>query len=237
MTVVEHLEELRWRLIVCLAAFGAASAVAYVFYGSILDLLLAPLDSAGRIGGVRVEDVFVPGVTAAFLIRLKVSVFAGLILALPVILFQIWRFVTPGLEPREKRFAVPFVAGSVGLFLLGAVFAYLVLPQAIGFLLGFATGRLKPLLLFDQYVGFVTFMVLAFGITFEFPMLLLFLAAAGVLSSAQLRRYRRHAVVGAFFVAAVATPSQDPYTMTLMAVPLYVMYEGSLLIMRYAMRK
>jgi sec-independent protein translocase protein TatC len=237
MTVIEHLKEFRHRLLISTIAFLIGGIVAYLIYDHVLDLLVAPLDDAGRLGEVKVENLFVPGVTTAFVLKLKVSVFAGFVLALPVILYQLWRFITPGLEPREKRYAIPFVVGSLALFSLGALFAYLVLPQTLSFLLGFATGRLEPLLLVDQYIRFAIFMVLAFGITFEFPLVLVSLGAAGIVSSARLRKLRRHAIVGSFIVAAVATPSGDPYTMTLMAVPLYVMYEGSLLIIRFLMKK
>ena len=235
MTVIEHLTELRYRMIVSAIAFLAGSIVAYIFYGTILDILQWPLDDAGTIAGRKVE-LSVKGVTTAFLVQLKVSIFGGFVLALPVILFQLWRFITPGLAPKEKRYAIPFVAGSLGLFVLGAVFAYLVLPQALGFLFGFARD-LNQILFIDEYVGFVMFMVIAFGITFEFPMLLLFLGAAGVISSGWLRKYRRHAFVVVFIIAAVATPSQDPYTMAMMAIPLYLMYEGALLIIRFVMKK
>lgn len=237
MTVIEHLEEFRYRLIVSLSAFIVGSVVAYTLYHRIFDLLTRPLDESNKISGITVEGLNVFGVTTAFLVRIRVSIFAGLVLALPVILYQLWRFVTPGLEAKEKRYAIPFVAGSLCLFGLGTVFAYLVLPQALGFLLGFAKGVATPLISVDQYLKFVTFMILAFGITFEFPMVLLFLAGAGVLTSARLRSYRRHAIVGCFIVGAVATPSQDPYSMTLMAVPLYILYEVSLAIIRFVMKK
>jgi sec-independent protein translocase protein TatC len=236
MTVVEHLEELRHRVIVSALVFFVGSIVAYIIYQRILRVLTLPLDEGYRIAGIKVEGLSVRGVTTAFLVRVKISIFGGFVFALPVILFQVWRFITPGLEPRERRFAVPFVAGSLGLFAAGAVFAYLVLPQALGFLLGFSHG-LHQIIFIDEYVGFVMFMVLAFGITFEFPMVLVFLGAAGVVSSRWLRRYRRHAIVVVFIIAAVATPSQDPYSLTLMAVPLYLMYEGALLIIRFGMKK
>jgi sec-independent protein translocase protein TatC len=235
MTVIEHLTELRYRMIVSAMAFLVGSIVAYIFYGDILDILKLPLEKGDTIAGIKVE-LSIKGVTTAFLVRIKVAIFAGFVIALPVILLQLWRFITPGLEPKEKRYAIPFVLGSLVLFAMGAVFAYLALPQAIGFLLGFAEG-LQPIIFIDEYVGFVMFMVIAFGITFEFPMLLLFLGAAGVISSQWLRRYRRHAFVVVFVIAAVATPSQDPYTMGMMAIPLYLMYEGALLIIRFIMKK
>ena len=235
MTVVEHLEELRYRLVISALAFFAGSVIAWIFYETVLDVLRLPLDEGNRIAGILVR-LSVRGVTTAFLVKIKVSIFAGFVLALPVILFQVWRFITPGLEPKEKRYAIPFVAGSLGLFALGAVFAYWALPQALGFLLGFGKD-FDQILFLDEYVGFVMFMVVAFGITFEFPLVLVFLGMAGVVSSQWLRRYRRHAVVVVFVIAAVATPSQDPYTMGLMAIPLYLMYEGALLIIRFVMKK
>lgn len=237
MTVVEHLEELRDRIVRSFLAFLAGSVVAYIFYSTLLDLLVAPLDEGGRIGGVTVEGLNVGGITTAFLVRLKVSIFFGLVFALPVILWQIWRFIVPGLQQRERRFGIWFVVGSLGLFLLGAAVAFLVMPKAIGFLLAFARAPLKPLIFVDQYISFVSFMVIGFGLAFEFPLLLIMLAGLGVLSSRRLAGWRRQAAFGAFVVAAVATPSQDPYSMTLMAVPLYLLYEASLLVIRYAMRK
>jgi sec-independent protein translocase protein TatC len=236
MTIVEHLTELRHRLLVSILAFVGATIVSYFLYHRILRLLTLPLDKGGNISGVHVEGLSVSGVTTAFLVQLKVSIFAGLMLSLPVTLFQIWRFITPGLEKKEKRYAIPFVAGSLLLFGAGAVVAYLTLPSALGFLLGFTVG-LKPIIFINEYVGFVTFMVLAFGITFELPMVLIALAFVGIVSSAWMKKYRRHAVVVCFIIGAVATPSQDPYTNTLMAVPLYLLYEASYLIVRFIMRK
>jgi len=235
MTVIEHLSELRYRLVVSVFAFLVGSIVAYFFYPQILDVLKLPLSEGGKISGVTVS-LSVRGVTSAFLVKIKVSLFAGFVFALPVILFQLWRFITPGLAQNEKRYAFPFVASSLLLFVAGAVVAYLTLPQALGFLLGFTNG-LKPVIFIDEYVGFVTFMVLAFGITFELPMLMVFLAMVGIVSSAWMRKHRRHAIVACFVIGAVATPSQDPYTNTLMAVPLYFMYEGALLVVRFAMKK
>lgn len=231
MTVVEHLEELRHRLLICAIAFVVASIVAYIIYPHILDLLKLPLDKGGRIAGLKVTKLSVQGVTEAFFIKIKVSIFAGFLLALPVTLWQVWRFITPGLEAGEKRYAVPFVVGSLGLFVLGAFVAYLVLPEALGFLLHFAKG-FNSIIFIGQYVTFFTFMILAFGITFEIPLVLVLLAAARVISAAWLSKYRRHAIVLAFIIGAIATPSQDPYSNTLMAVPLYIMYEIALIVIK-----
>lgn len=233
MTVVEHLDELRYRLILSVVAIVLCTTVAWVFYPSVLDFLVRPLLRADP----RVRNVIVTGVVSGFLIRAKVSLFAGLIFALPIVLWQLWRFVTPGLEPGEKRYAVPFVVFSLALFALGAWFAFLILKPALHFLLGFVTGPQRPLISMNEYLGFVMLMVLAFGLSFEYPLLLIFLAAVGVLTSAKLRRWRRQAFFLAFLVGAVATPSQDPYSMILMAGPLYILYEVTILIVRFAMNK
>ncbi len=236
MTIVEHLEELRHRLVVSALAFFVGSVVAYIFYDPILDVLKLPLDEGNKIAGFEV-GLSVRGITSAFLVRLKVAIFAGLVLALPVILYQFWRFITPGLEAKEKRYALPFVLGLARVVLArGACSPISRCPRRSGSCSASRT-RPQPIIFIDEYVGFVSFMVLAFGITFEIPMVILFLGAAGIVSSTRLRKLRRHAAVLSVVIAAVATPSQDPYTLVLMALPLYVMYEIALLIIRFVMKK
>lgn len=238
MTVVEHIDEFRRRILISLAAFGVGMIAAYVVYRPILELLMHPLDEANRLGSVQVRDVFVPGVTGPFLLRLKVSAFAGLLFSLPVLLFQLWRFITPGLYPNEKRYAIPFVLASVTLFAFGAWFAFLILPTGVRFLLSFVEpGLQQPFITFQDYLSFIIFMILAFGITFEFPILLVFLSVAGIITSRRLRQWRRWAFLGVFIVAAVATPSQDPFSQIAMAAPLYLLYEGSILVIRFALKR
>jgi len=237
MTLVEHLEELRYRIFVCLGAYIVLAIVAYFVYKPILNFALHPLRSGGNLGaGVRVTDVYITGIATGFILRMKTSAFAGLVFALPVILYQLWRFVTPGLEPRERRFVVPFIVASVGLFVLGAYVAFVLLPVGIHWLLGF-TAPAKPLIHLTEYMSFVFLMILAFGISFEFPMLLVSLAGVGILSSRQLSRARRAAILIAFIIAAVATPSQDPISQVVMAVPLYILYELSILVIKYGMKR
>jgi sec-independent protein translocase protein TatC len=237
MTVIQHLEEFRYRLIVSLLAVLVGTILAYIFYIPILNLLKHPLDEGGRIGDVRVDDLFVTGITTAFVLRVKISFFAGVVIALPVTLYQLWRFITPGLESREKRFAVPFVLSSLALFALGPWFAFLILPTGIRFLLSFAGPPLTPLIHLSEYLSFVTLMILAFGITFEFPLVLVFLGMVGIVRSERLRSWRRYAFFISFVVAAVATPSQDPFSMLIMAGPLYVLYEISILVIRFALKR
>lgn len=239
MTVVEHLQEFRYRLVASIVAFVVATIVAYALYGPLLRLLKSPLDAAGSVGGFEIRDLYVPGITTAFVLRVKVAAFAGVVLALPVILYHFWRFITPGLQPRERRFTIPFVVSSLGLFALGSWFAFLILPTGIRFLLGFTRPEegVKPFIFLTEYLNFIFLMVIAFGITFEFPLVLVFLAAVGMIDSRKLRSWRRYAFFLVFLVAAIATPSQDPLSQVMMAGPLYVLYETSILVIRFALKK
>ena len=172
-----------------------------------------------------------------FFIKLKIVTFIGLGIALPIVLWQLWRFVTPGLQGRERRYAIPFVIASILLFGLGAAFGIYTLPKALNFLLGFAGPGLVATLSVSKYMSFVFFMIAAFGLSFEFPVVLTALVMAGVLNSQKLRRWRRGAIVGIAVFAAVITPTQDWYTMTLMMVPLIIFYEISILIARFVLKK
>lgn len=236
MTVLEHLDELRGRIFICLAAYFIGAIVAYIFYRPILDFLKAPLDTAGQVGGVKVDDLYVGGIATGFVLRLKVSAFAGVFLGLPVILFQFWRFITPGLEPREKRYAIPFVLASLALFAMGTTVSWLLLPVGIRWLLGFVPPA-QPLIQLTEYLSFVFLMSLGFGLSFEFPVVLVFLGALGVVSWQTLASKRRLAIVVVFVVAAIATPSGDPLTQAAMALPLYILYELSILVIRFAFKK
>jgi sec-independent protein translocase protein TatC len=170
------------------------------------------------------------------LVKIKVVVFLGLLVALPVVLYQLWAFVAPGLTAKEKRYSVPFVLTSFLLFLLGAVVAYVMLPKGLGFLLGFAGEGVVPLLTFDRYIGFVILLAVAFGISFLFPIFLVFLELVGVLSPDRLAKDRRYWLLGISIFAAVITPSSDPYTMLAMMIPMYLFYEASIIIGRFLRR-
>jgi sec-independent protein translocase protein TatC len=141
----------------------------------------------------------------------------------------VWAFIVPGLHPKEKKYALPFVFISVFLFLIGAVFAYVTLPSALNFLVSLGGDNLIPFFSAADYLGFIGLIILVFGVTFEAPLLLFFLGLVGVVSVEQLRGWRRAAIVGIAIVSAVVTPSQDPYTMLAMAVPLYLFYELAIL--------
>jgi sec-independent protein translocase protein TatC len=229
MTIVEHLAELRRRIFISLLAVVAAAIVCFIFSNSIIKFLLEYYKQATH--GKQSKLIFT-GPLDAFLVRLKVATYGGIVLAVPVWLWQLWRFVTPGLHPKEKRYAVPFILSSVLLFALGGWVALLTLTKALDFLVNVGGSSLQPLLAADKYLSLVGLMVVAFGISFEFPVVLMFLLLAHVLSTAQLRRWRRITIVVIVVFAAVITPSQDPYSLFFMAVPMYVFYEACILIGR-----
>ena len=207
--------------------------VAWFFYEPLLRLLISPLaklPAADQI--LREGQLIYTAPTEAFLVRLKVVAFAGLILALPVILWQLWRFVTPGLHKHEKKYVLPFVVISMLLFALGVSVAFASLPKALEVLAGFGGNELVLLPEAADYLSFVLLLIMAFGVSFEFPIVLLGLTIVGVLSSAKLRKSRRVAWVVILVVAAVITPTQDPITLAMMALPLGLLFEATVLAAR-----
>lgn len=234
MPVVQHLAELRRRIVISILAIAVASIAGVVFYDDILDRLLAPycdIQPAGRRCDLLVTDPL-----EGFVTRLRVAAYTGIFVALPVVLWQLWRFVTPGLRPTEKRYAIPFVSASVVLFGAGAALSAITFPRALEFLQEVGGENLFTQYSPGPYLRLVLFMMLAFGIAFEFPVLLVALQLSTVVSNATLRRYRRHAVVAIVAAAAVITPSQDPYSLLALSVPLYLFYELAVLIGRLAKR-
>ena len=243
MTLIEHLTELRRGLVISFAAIAVMAIVGFVLYERILDFLAGPYRDAieslppeARPPGNFQSGLVTQSPTEPFVTFLKIGFFSGFLLALPVVLWQLWRFVTPGLTKREKRFAIPFVASSVLLFAGGTVFAFWVLPRGLGFLLSFGGESLIPFLTADRYLNFLIFLILGFGLSFEFPLLLIFMTGVGIITSQQLRKWRRNIYFGAVIFAAVITPTQDPYTMLLMWIPLILLYEGAILVSRLMKR-
>jgi sec-independent protein translocase protein TatC len=207
--------------------------ICFFAYSPITNFLLSFYRNS--IDNENVTFIFT-GPADAFVTRLKVATYGGIVLALPIWLFELWRFITPALDPREKRYAVPFVASAVVLFALGAVVAFLTLQPALNFLLNIGGAEQRPLLTYDKYLTLVALMIVAFGLSFEFPIVLVFLLIARVIRTEQLRHARRWAAVGIIAFAAVITPSQDPYSLFFMAVPLYLFYEASIVIGRILKR-
>ncbi|MEX2275449.1 MAG: twin-arginine translocase subunit TatC [Actinomycetota bacterium] len=244
MTLIEHLEELRYRLVISFMAVGLGSIVGWFLYKPVIRLLQEPycdtvkaLPQANQpdFGGDGCAFIFLGTVDGA-IVKIKVVVFIGLAVTIPIVLYQLWRFIVPGLTRRERRMAVPFIFSATLLFAFGVTLAYVTLPKALEFLLGFAGEGFVPLLTGDKYLSFFVFVSLAFGLSFEFPILLIFLMLVGVLSSRRLRDWRRNAILGVAIFAAVITPSQDPYTMLGMMVPMILLYEAAIVVGRLMKR-
>jgi sec-independent protein translocase protein TatC len=237
MSVMEHLGELRTRLIIAASAFVAISIAAFFFYEPLLEFFRRPLCSVPRDLLENGCDLNYFKLLGAFNFRLKMTALVGIALSSPIWLYQIWAFVTPALTTREKRYAFPFMFISVLLFLIGAGTAYLVLPTGVRFLVSIGGDDLQPLLGAEEYLNFVGLMLLGFGLMFELPLVLFFLGLAEVLSLEQLRAGRRVAIVVIVALAAVVTPSQDPYTMIILSIPLYLFYEITILVLAMVLRR
>jgi sec-independent protein translocase protein TatC len=216
----DHLEELRHRLIVSLAGIGLGFAVSYGFSQQILLLLQRPMPA---------RLVFIAP-TEAFFVNIKVAFYAGLFLSVPLILFEVWKFVAPGLYEHERRYSFPFLIISTILFLVGALFAYVVmLPIVLHFLIAQGGETWKPNITLSNYLSFCMRLILAAGLIFQFPVLMYFLAKVGVVTPEFLVKNRKYAVLAAFIIAAVLTPP-DVFSQVLLAVPLYLLFEASIFV-------
>ena len=226
LPLTTHLQELRKRLILSFIAVGAGFVLCYAFAESIFDILAAPLIKMMPAGG---SLIFV-SVAEAFFTYMKVAFIAGLILTSPFVLYQIWAFVAPGLYRHEKRYVVPFVLAGSFFFALGIFFGYFVaLPVGFKFLLGYATDFIKPMPSMKEYLSFSIKFLLAFGLVFEFPVVLVLLARIGVVDARTLAKQRKYAILLIFVFAAVMTPP-DLISQVLMALPLMGLYELSILL-------
>lgn len=224
MSLVEHLDELRWRLIKAFAALAVGFIACFSLHRQIILWLTRPVGTTQFIFTAPPEY---------FVAALKVAFFAGLYLALPVILYQVVAFVLPGLTPQEQRWVLPIAAGSFLLFTLGGAFSYYVLlPAGLHFLLGFAPGSVVPMLSVGTYLGFAASLVFATGLVFELPLVLLAFAWAGIVNSRMLASFRRGAIVAAVALGAVITPSADIFSQVLLAGALYGLYELSVALVR-----
>jgi len=227
MTLAEHLAELRRRLVISVLAFVVGATVAFVFYPQILHWLQAPYC---RVAGRRHCGLYITGPLDGLSLRVKVAAYGGLFLASPVILWELWRFITPGLHKNEKRYALAFVVSSLVLFSLGAVVAYVTFPHALGFLDKVGGPSLQEIYDPNKYIGLIIALMAVFGLTFLFPVVLVALELIGVLTPARLSSWRRWAIVLIVVGAAIITPSGDPFSMLALAVPLYGFYEVSILV-------
>ena len=227
MTLVEHLAELRTRLIRIVLALTVGAVLGFLLANRVLEFLVDPYCEAkkGDDCGLVVIDPL-----EGFTTRIKIALFVGGVISAPIILWQIWRFVTPALHKNEKRYAIPFILSSMLLFVGGAVIAVLTFPKALDFLINIGGPDLVPLFSPSKYLSLYMKVVLAFGVSFEFPILLIFLQLARIINPRQLAKARRGFIVGIVVFAAVVTPSQDPITLLALAGPMYVLFEVAILI-------
>lgn len=221
----EHLEELRKRLIVCFIAVGVGFVLSYGFKEKLFQILTRPLIRVMQTG----DKLIFTGLPEAFFTYLKVAFLCGIILAAPVIFYQFWMFVAPGLYEKEKRFMVPIVVLSTVFFVGGAFFGYfIVFPYGFKFFLGFASEIIQPLPSMREYLGFASKLLLAFGVVFELPLIITFLAKLGMVSVSFLKKNRKYALLLFFVGAAILTPP-DVVTQIMMALPLLLLYEISII--------
>jgi len=218
MTLWEHIAELRTRLIRCCIAIAIGMVIGWLVYPRVLEFLKQPLLDQGTFMIIAIDPL------EPFATRIKLSAYMGIVIAMPVLLWQLWRFVTPGLYPHEKKYAVPFVVSSMALFLFGAWIAYVTLNPALEFLIGVGGGEITPQYTVDNYVTLIAYMMLAFGFGFQFPVFLVALQMVGVLTPRRLLGWWRTAIVVIAIVAAVITPSADPISMMALAVPMFLFY-------------
>ncbi|MQA86556.1 MAG: twin-arginine translocase subunit TatC [Streptosporangiales bacterium] len=226
MPLVEHIRELRSRLLRTVIGLVLGVIVGFVFFEPIWAVLQDPYcqlpiaqdpDGGCKLGIFRIF--------ASFLIRLKVALIVGVVLSSPIWLYQLWAFVTPGLHRNERRWTVAFLGTAIPLFFGGAALAYFVLDKGLAILLSFAPQDANLLIGIDDYLSFVTRMLIVFGVSFELPLLVLMLNLAGILSYERIARWRRMIIFGAFVFAAVATPSGDPFSMLALGVPMIILFE------------
>jgi len=223
MGFLDHLEELRWRIIKGLLAIIIGSAVSFGFIDQILEILLKPTTSTSYRIALQVLSV-----QGMFLIKWFIAFISGFVLAMPVVVYQIWKFVTPGLKINEKRYALPVVLFACISFITGVSFGYLVLiPFSLEFFSGMGAGLVENNFSITYYFSFLTWLLLGAGLVFQLPVLSLFLSAIGVLTPPFMRHYRRHAIVTILILSSFITPP-DPVSMLMMAVPLVVLYEISI---------
>lgn len=226
MSVVDHLDELRMRLVVAIVAIVIGTLVSYYYVEDILQILVAP---AGKL--------YYTKPTEAFFTYMKISLVAGCIVSSPIWFYQIWAFIVPALSKGEKKVTFMVVPAAVTLFVVGVLFSYyLVLPMAIQFFIGFGTDELQPLFSIGQYIDFVIAFILPFGITFELPLILIALGVIGILSSDRLRQYRKMFILVAFVVGAAISPTPDMLSQTMIAGPMILLYEISYGVLRYIVK-
>lgn len=233
MPVTDHLEELRARIIKCFVAIVVGFFISFTFSQQLFDFLTYPLVKAMPEGGKLIYT----SLQEAFVTYMKIAFFAGIFMAAPVIFYQIWKFVIPGLYEKERTYVVPFVIMACIFFIMGASFAFFVaFPVAFTFFLSFANDRIQALPSMKEYLSLCMSLIIAFGITFELPVVMFFLARMGLVDHTKLKKYRKYALLIISTAAAFLTPP-DVLSMILLIIPLYFLYEISILVVYFTRKK
>ena len=243
-----HLEELRKRIVISLIAVAAGFGVCFNYSEEILGLLMVPMNM--KLGvhasfpfifftpNAKTQELFFSTLTEPFMAHLKIGFVAGLVLVVPVLLLQVWKFISPGLLPKERRYAGHFVFFSTLFFAIGILFCFfLLLPLAVPFLIGYKTEHLKPIITIGQYINFTLKFLLGSGAVFELPLVIILLSRMGIISAATLAKFRKYAFLIAFLLGALITPTPDAFNMTIMSIPIYLLYELGILGVRIFGRK
>jgi len=235
MSLFEHLAELRKRLIIVFVGIAVGSVASWFFYDHIVQFMIHPYHaflSAHRQKDISQGQLVITGPLEGLTTRVKVCAYAGIALASPVIFWQSWRFIVPGLYKNEKRYLLPFVGSAVALFAMGVTTAILVFPKALTWLIDAGGSGVVPLFSPARYFTLYIAMCVIFGAVFMYPLVVVLLELAGIVPSSTWRRWRRPAIVVMCLIAAVITPSSDPFSFTAMAVPMLIFYEASILVGR-----
>lgn len=231
LTLIEHLNELRKRIIICLAALGVATILALPFASQLLKILRLPASGViDRLAFFSPEE--------GFLIYMRLGILCGFTISMPVILYQLWGFCSPAMEARVRKHSTFFIMSCFLSFVAGALFAYFILlPPALKFLLGFAKEDLEPVISAGKYISFITGLIFASGLVFQMPVLSFILAKLGVISHKVLRKKYKYAVVIIFIAAAIITPTSDVFNMSLLALPMLCLYEIGIWVSFFAQPK
>lgn len=238
MPLLAHLAELRGRILKALLAVAIGAVLGWFLYHPVRRMLMNPLKQLAEQSEGQIQDRFLSlDPLEQFMLRMRISVYIGFAIAMPVILYQIWRFVAPGLYQNERRYAGAFVGASSVLFVAGALLAYRTLPAALDFLTEVGGKEVTYQYTAENYLMLIIYMMVAFGLGFEIPVLLVMLQLVGILKPTQLAQFRRFAIVGNAVIAAVVTPSGDPITMTALLIPMAILYEIAILLGRFFVRR
>ncbi|HEX9537502.1 MAG TPA: twin-arginine translocase subunit TatC [Streptosporangiaceae bacterium] len=228
MSLIDHIRELRNRLLKALFGLGLGMVVGWIFFNPVWHFIERPyckIPQKNRLLNTHGCTLVVNGLFDGFFIHLKIIFVVGLLVSSPIWFYQLWAFIAPGLYARERRWTFAFVGTAVPLFALGGGFAYLAMTRGLHFLLALVPGGAVALITVDTYLGYAMAMLLIFGLAFEVPLVIVMLNAAGVLTHARIKKWRRMMIFGVFAFAAVATPSPDPFSMLLLAVPCVILVE------------